>query len=56
MRVERHAEQCPECRRLLADLRRMLGALHRLPCPTGGAEVVQIAAAVRRRLEEPPGF
>jgi anti-sigma factor RsiW len=52
-RMERHAKDCPECRRHLAMLRRMLGALHRLPPPVGGADALQIAASVRRRLGEP---
>jgi anti-sigma factor RsiW len=53
-RMERHARECPECRRLLAGLRRMLGALRRLPPPAGGADAVQIAASVRARLRDPP--
>jgi anti-sigma factor RsiW len=53
-RMERHAEECAECRRLLDGLRRMLGVLHRLPPVAGGADPLQLAAAVRRRLDEPP--
>jgi anti-sigma factor RsiW len=53
-RMERHASECPKCRRVLAMLRRMVGALHRVPPPVGGAEARQIAASVRRRLGEPP--
>jgi anti-sigma factor RsiW len=53
-RIERHAEECPDCRRLLAVLRRMLGALHRLAPPAGGVDAMQIAASVRLRLGEPP--
>jgi anti-sigma factor RsiW len=53
-RIERHAQDCPECGRLLDGLRRMLGALHRLSPPSGGAEPLAIAAAVRARLDEPP--
>ena len=54
-RLERHAHQCPECRRLLADLRTMLGVLQALPPPAGGVDALQLAASVRRRLSEPPG-
>jgi anti-sigma factor RsiW len=52
-RMQRHVKECRECRRLLAVLRRMLGALHRLPAPVGGADALQIAASVRLRLGEP---
>ena len=53
-RMERHVEVCPKCHRTLAVLRRMLGALHRLPPSAGGADARLIAASVRRRLGEPP--
>lgn len=53
-RMERHIGECPECRLLLDGLRRMLGALHRLPPPDGGADALRIAASVRMRLREPP--
>jgi anti-sigma factor RsiW len=53
-RMERHLGECEECRRLLAGLRGMLDALHRLATPTGGAEALRIARAVRARLGEPP--
>jgi anti-sigma factor RsiW len=53
-RMEQHVAQCRKCHRVLAALRRMLGALHRLPPPIGGADAPQIAASVRRRLGEPP--
>jgi anti-sigma factor RsiW len=53
-RMERHVAECRKCRRVLDVLRRMLGALHRLPAPAGGADAPQIAASVRRRLGEPP--
>ena len=52
-RIDRHTGECDECRRLLAGLRRMLGALHRLPRPDDGADALQIAASVRMRLGEP---
>jgi anti-sigma factor RsiW len=53
-RMQRHVKKCPECHRVLSILRRMVGALHRLPPPVGGADALRIAASVRRRLGEPP--
>ncbi len=53
-RMERHTEECADCRSLLAGLRLMLSALHRLPAPEGGADALHIVASVRRRLGEPP--
>lgn len=53
-RMDRHVDECPECRVLLAGLRRMLSALRRLPPPAGGAEAIEIAASVRLRLDDPP--
>jgi anti-sigma factor RsiW len=53
-RMRRHVGQCQLCRRLLADLLAILDGLHRLPAVAGGADSVQVAAAVRRRLREPP--
>jgi anti-sigma factor RsiW len=53
-RMRRHAGECPECRWLLASLRQTMAALHRLPAPGGGADPVQVAASVSRRLGEPP--
>ncbi len=52
-RMERHVEECAECRALLAGLRRMLSALARLPPPAGGAEAIEIATSVRLRLNDP---
>jgi hypothetical protein len=52
--VERHVGECEECRRLLAGLRTVLSALHRLPARSGERDADQIAAAVRLRLSEPP--
>jgi anti-sigma factor RsiW len=54
LRAERHIRECADCQRGLASLRGMLEALHRLPVPTGGSDPGQTAAAVRRRLQEPP--
>jgi anti-sigma factor RsiW len=53
-RIERHLGECAECRRLLAGLRLLLGALHRLPTPAAEADAVRLAASVRLRLNEPP--
>jgi anti-sigma factor RsiW len=53
-RMDRHVEVCPQCHRVLATLRRMVGALRRVPPPAVGADARQIAASVRRRLGEPP--
>jgi anti-sigma factor RsiW len=53
-RLERHAEECPECRGLLYGLRRILGALERFSAPSEREPVPDIAAAVGRRLHEPP--
>jgi anti-sigma factor RsiW len=55
-RMERHVTECSQCRRLLATLRQLLDALHRLPAPTGTAAALQMADSVRRRLKEPPGL
>lgn len=51
LRVQRHVRDCPECRRLLQGLQRMLGILHRLPEREEEA-TPDIAAAVRRRLRD----
>lgn len=53
-RMDRHARDCPACRRLLGSLQRMVGALQALPAVGGGSRALQIAAAVRLRLDEPP--
>jgi anti-sigma factor RsiW len=53
-RMDRHVGDCPECRRLLAGLRRTLDALHRLAPAPGRADAHGIAASVRLRLGEPP--
>jgi anti-sigma factor RsiW len=52
-RLERHIQECEECRRILAGLREMLDALHRVRPPTGVAASNRVAAAVRLRLGEP---
>jgi anti-sigma factor RsiW len=53
-RMERHARDCPECRRLLAGLRAVVHGLGRLPTPAGSADAARTAALVRGRLDEPP--
>ena len=53
-RLKRHIGECPECRRLLAGLGIVVETLHALPPPEGGPGAVQIAAAVRARLDGNP--
>jgi anti-sigma factor RsiW len=50
-RLRRHIAECPECRRILHELQRMLGLLRTLPATATG-ETPDIASAVRRRLRE----
>lgn len=53
-RMERHARDCPECDRVLAGLRALVARLGRVGAVgNGGNSAVQIAAAVRGRLDEP---
>ena len=54
LRMERHVRECAECSRLLAGLRLLLEALHRIPAPGGGPDAVQLAGSVRVRLRDPP--
>jgi anti-sigma factor RsiW len=51
-RIEHHLGECAGCRRLLAELRRTVEGLRRLPAPSAGADAVRIAAAVRARVSE----
>ena len=53
-RVERHLAGCPQCLAALRGLERTLHALHRLGSSSPVEETPDIAAAVRRRLGEPP--
>jgi Putative zinc-finger len=53
-RMERHAEACRQCRALAGGLMLVIEALGRLPPPEGGGGAVQIGAAVRTRLSQPP--
>jgi anti-sigma factor RsiW len=52
-RIERHTDECAECRGILHGLRRMLGLLQGLPPASARREAPDIAAAVRARLHEP---
>jgi len=52
-RVQHHIRDCPECRRVLRGLQRMLGVLPGL-VPAGGPEGADVAAAVIRRLGDTP--
>lgn len=52
VRMERHTQECPECRGVLRSLRRLLSALHRVPQSDTGLEAPDITAAVLRRLHE----
>jgi anti-sigma factor RsiW len=49
-RLEHHVRECEQCRRLLGDLRRMLGLLAQAGHAAAGAPSAQIAAQVRARL------
>ena len=52
-RMKRHLGQCHECRRLLADLRRILEGLDNLRPPGEAVDVTRIATSVRARLSRP---
>lgn len=52
-RFERHTAECPECRSVLDELRRMLALLQAAPAPEPVADGPAIASAVLRRLHEP---
>jgi anti-sigma factor RsiW len=52
-RIERHIEECAQCRGLCKVLRKMLDALHRLSRPRERLDADEMVAAVRRRLDEP---
>ncbi len=55
-RLERHVAQCPECRKLVDDLRHLLGLLQRAPAPAPAADVAAIASGVQQRLHEPAEY
>jgi anti-sigma factor RsiW len=52
-RMQRHVDECPECRGVLRSLRRMLARLQGLQPGSRAVEAPDIAAAVRARLHEP---
>jgi anti-sigma factor RsiW len=54
-RLERHTAECPECRGVLGDLRRMLALMHSALSPEPAAGGPALATAVLRRLHEPAG-
>jgi len=54
LRLERHVGECEECRRMLAGLREMLDALHRLPALAGPSDSARILASLRPRLAQRP--
>jgi anti-sigma factor RsiW len=51
-RLERHVDECDECRRVLRGLERMVGRLHRIGIPAEAPDPRKLAARVRERLEE----
>ncbi|MHB8234100.1 MAG: anti-sigma factor family protein [Solirubrobacteraceae bacterium] len=53
-RLERHIEQCPECRELLRELQRLIVSLGTLSDDTGAPVAASILAAVRSRMDEAP--
>jgi anti-sigma factor RsiW len=53
-RMERHAGECSECRRVLDGLRRMLGLLGGLSPVSAEPDTPAIVAGVRARLHERP--
>jgi anti-sigma factor RsiW len=54
-RLERHTAECPDCRGVLGELRRMLVLMHSALSPEPVAGGRAIATAVLRRLHEPAG-
>lgn len=52
-RLERHTAECPECRGVLDDLRRLIALLQRAPTPEPVANGQAVANAVLQRLHEP---
>jgi predicted anti-sigma-YlaC factor YlaD len=52
-RFEHHTAECPQCRAVLSQLRRMLELLETVPKPEPTADRSAITGAVLRRLDEP---
>ena len=52
-RMEAHLAECAECRRLIASLKLVIGALHHLPGPATAPDPAQMAVAVRGHLSDP---
>jgi anti-sigma factor RsiW len=53
VRFEHHTAECPQCRAVLSQLRRMLGLLETASKPGPTTDGSAIASAVLRRLHEP---
>jgi anti-sigma factor RsiW len=53
VRFEHHTAECPQCRAVLNQLRRMLDLLETVSYPAPTADGSTIASAVLRRLHEP---
>lgn len=54
-RFEHHTAECPQCRAVLSQLRRMLDLLETVSQPEPTADGSAFASAVMRRLHEPAG-
>jgi hypothetical protein len=52
--MERHLDECVECRRAFAGLTAVVDALHRIPVMQPAYTLAQLAVSVRARLDEPP--
>jgi hypothetical protein len=50
-RVERHVGECAECRRVIAGLTRVVEALHLMPPPEPGRDLIGFAGSVQMRLK-----
>ena len=54
-RMENHVRECEECRRLLAGLRAMLGALGARRARGASMDATRLVESVRLRLGDPRG-
>lgn len=52
-RLQRHVDECPECRGVLRSLARMLLRLHRVPSPAV-SEAPELVSSIRARVHETP--